>query len=233
MHLALDPLAASFLLLLYIARRARRWRRWCWREPQSPCWPATVLSLRRAFLLLGGSAALRPAVVARGLPARRPGHGGRFERLCRIAHGIARRMARRRALLLVLAAAGSLARIDSVLATYLLVRLLTCRRDGAAARVGGPLLVAGRNRGGGRVARRAGRHSARGPGRGCLHRFGMSMLALGVAVLARAVDLPSVASRALAAAWLSVVCHGLPDVVRAVRRGGASGADPPEIGWAD
>ena len=44
---------------------------------------------------------------------------------------------------------------------------------------------------------------------GSLHQFGMATMALGVALFARAVDLPSVASRALAAAWLAVVCHML------------------------
>ena len=44
---------------------------------------------------------------------------------------------------------------------------------------------------------------------GSLHQFGMATMALGVALFARAVDLPSVASRALAAAWLALVCHML------------------------
>ena len=41
------------------------------------------------------------------------------------------------------------------------------------------------------------------------HLFGMAAMALGVALFARAVDLPSVASQALDAAWLALVCHVL------------------------
>ncbi len=42
---------------------------------------------------------------------------------------------------------------------------------------------------------------------GPLSQFGMAAVALGVALFARAVDLPAITSRALAAAWLALVCH--------------------------
>jgi formate hydrogenlyase subunit 3/multisubunit Na+/H+ antiporter MnhD subunit len=40
-----------------------------------------------------------------------------------------------------------------------------------------------------------------------LHQFGLAVTSLGVALFARAVDLPSVTSNALSAVWLALVCH--------------------------
>ena len=124
MHLALDPLAASFLLVLYITL---------------PCAPVAPLVLAgtaitllagdgfvlaAGILLLGGSTALRPAVVAVVCLLAALAMAGAlndFAVLRTVSLGEWRAVA---LLLLVIAAAGSLARIDSVLATYLLVRLL-------------------------------------------------------------------------------------------------------------
>jgi formate hydrogenlyase subunit 3/multisubunit Na+/H+ antiporter MnhD subunit len=44
---------------------------------------------------------------------------------------------------------------------------------------------------------------------GSQHLFGMGTMALGLALFARAVDLPSVTAQALAAAWLALVGHML------------------------
>ena len=59
--------------------------------------------------------------------------------------------------------------------------------------------------------------------------LGMSMIAIGVALFARAVDLPSVASNALAAAWLALVAGvlGRISAVGGCRRGGTECRDAP------
>jgi hydrogenase-4 component B len=114
-------------------------------------------------------------------------------------------------LLLVLAGAGAMSRVNSVVATYLVLRVLfdLCGL-GQPLWWGVPLLLAG--------AGIAVIGSLRGALAETLHevlslcslnQFGMVAMGLGVAQFARADDLPSVASNALAAAWLALVCHVL------------------------
>ena len=84
-------------------------------------------------------------------------------------------------------------------------------RRGAADVVGCAAAVGGRRHRRDRIAARGTRGDAAhsGVSFGSLHLFGMAVMALGVALLARAADLPSVASLALEAAWLALVGHVL------------------------
>ena len=114
-------------------------------------------------------------------------------------------------LLLVLAGAGSLRRYGSALAIYLLLRAWPDLGDLAQPLwLGVPLLLTG--------AAIAVIASLRAALAETLHTvlpvaslplFAMSLMALGVALFARTVDLPSVVALALNAAWLALVCHML------------------------
>lgn len=211
MRLALDPLSASFLMVLFVV---------------TPCASAAPLRLAAmaitllagngfvlavGLLMLGGMAALRPAafvvvclVVAFALAdpsadfsviRAAPPEGWRATAI----------------LLLVLAGAGVLSRLSTTLATYLVVRVLLdlC---GAEQPLwwSVPLLLAGVG-----VAAVASFRAAVADtlhtvlSAGSLMPFGMATIGLGVAQFSRAVDLPSVESRALAGAWLALVCHML------------------------
>ena len=110
-------------------------------------------------------------------------------------------------LLLVLAAAGAMSRVSPAIAGYLVLRVLfdLCG-VGQPLWWGVPLLVAGAAIaaiGSLRAALADTLHTA--VSAGSLHLFGMAAMALGVALFARAVDLPSVTSQALDAAWLALV----------------------------
>ncbi len=114
-------------------------------------------------------------------------------------------------LLLVLAGAGVLIRVCPAIAVYLVLRVLFDLCGAAQPQWWGvPLLIGG--------AAIAGVGSLRAALADTVHAalslcalplFGMSVMALGAALLAGAVDLPSVASRALDAAWLALVGHAL------------------------
>jgi hydrogenase-4 component B len=114
-------------------------------------------------------------------------------------------------LLLVLVGAGIVSRLSTTIAIYLVLRVLfdLCG-VGQPLWWGVTLLLAGAGIatiGSLRAALADTLHKVLSVG--SLHQFGMATIALGVALFARVVDLPSVASRALAAAWLAVVCHML------------------------
>jgi len=107
----------------------------------------------------------------------------------------------------VLTSAGMLARTAPAIAAYLVLRVLfdLCGTE-QPLWWGVPLLLSG--------AAVAAAGSLRSAQADTLHEvvsasallpLGMSMIAIGVALFARAVDLPSVASNALAAAWLALV----------------------------
>jgi hydrogenase-4 component B len=210
-YFALDPLAASFLLLLFLVM---------------PCADAAPLPLAAmaitvlagdsftlvvGLLLLGGVTCLRITaaasvclIVAFALAAPL----GDFAAI-RAAPPDGWRAGA--VLLLVLAGAGALSRVSTPIAAYLVLRLLfdLCG-DGQPLWWGVPLLLAG--------AAIATIGVLRAALAGTLHTvllvaslplFGMAAMALGVALFARPVDLPSVASHALNAAWLALVGHVL------------------------
>ncbi len=112
-------------------------------------------------------------------------------------------------LLLVLVGAGMVSRLSATIAIYLVLRVLfdLCG-VGQPLWWGVPLLLAGAGIaaiGSLRAALADTLHKVLSVG--SLHQVGLAVVALGVALCARAVDLPSMASRALAAAWLALVCH--------------------------
>jgi hypothetical protein len=211
MPFALDSLAVSFLLLLFLVMP-------CADTAPLPlaAMAVTVLAgngfaLAVGLLLLGGIASLRPAafaVVCLTVALALAGPSTDFA-VMRAAPPDGWRAAT--VLLLVLAGAGAMSRVNAVVATYLVLRVLfdLCG-VGQPLWWGVPLLLAG--------AGIAVIGSLRGALAETLHevlslcslnQFGMVAMGLGVAQFARADDLPSVASNALAAAWLALVCHVL------------------------
>ena len=211
MPFGLDALAASFLLLLFLVMP-------CADTAPLPlaAMAVTVLAgngfaLAVGLLLLGGIASLRPAafaVVCLTVALALAGPSTDFA-VMRAAPPDGWRAAT--VLLLVLAGAGAVSRVNAVVATYLVLRVLfdLCG-VGQPLWWGVPLLLAG--------AGIAVIGSLRGALAETLHevlslcslnQFGMVAMGLGVAQFARADDLPSVASNALAAAWLALVCHVL------------------------
>ncbi len=210
-HLALDPLAASFLLLMFLLVP-------CADTAPLPlaAMAITVLAgdsftLVVGLLLLGGTTFLRVTaaaavclIVAFALAAplgdfavirATPPDGWRAAAV----------------LLLVLAGAGALSRVSMPIAAYLVLRVLfdLCG-EGQPLCWGVPLLLAG--------AAIATIGALRAALSDTLHTvllaaslplFGMAAMALGVALFARPVDLPSVASQALDVAWLALVGYML------------------------
>jgi hydrogenase-4 component B len=211
MHLALDPLAASFLLVLFLLIP-------CANSAPLPLAALALtvladdgLSLAVGLLMLGGVTSLRPAtsaVVCLTVALALAGSPADFATI-RAAppegwHAAA-------VLLLVLVGAGIVSRLSTTIAIYLVLRVLfdLCG-VGQPLWWGVTLLLAGAGIatiGSLRAALADTLHKVLSVG--SLHQFGMATIALGVALFARVVDLPSVASRALAAAWLAVVCHML------------------------
>lgn len=211
MHLALDPLGASFLLLLFLV---------------VPCVDTAPLPLAAlgitllagdgftlsvGVLLLGGGASPRLAILAAVcliVALALAGAPGDFAAI-RVAPPEGWHAAV--VLVLVLAAAGALSRISPAIAVYLALRVLfdLCGA-GQPLWWAAPLLLAGAAIaavGSLRAALADTLHGAAAVG--ALHLFGMATMALGVAVFARSVDLPSVEQHALEAAWLALVCHVL------------------------
>jgi hydrogenase-4 component B len=207
-HFALDPLAASFLLLFLVMP--------CAAPLPLAAMAITLLAsdsftLATGLLLLGGTNCLRITaaasvclIVAFALAAPL----GDFAAIraappdgwCAAA-----------VLLLVLAGAGALSRVSMPIAAYLVLRFLfdLCG-EGQPMWWGVPLLLAG--------SMIATIGALRAALAGTLHAvlslatvplFGMAVMALGVALFARPADLPSVASHALDAAWLALVGHVL------------------------
>jgi formate hydrogenlyase subunit 3/multisubunit Na+/H+ antiporter MnhD subunit len=206
-NLALDPLAASFLLLIPCVTLA----------PLPLVAMVVILSAANGFtlaiglLLLGGIASLRSAstaaiccIVALVLA----GSVSDFAAIRAMPPDGWRAAA---VLLLTLAGAAATATFSPVMAIYVLIRLLfdLC---GTAQPLwwGVPLLLAG--------AGIAMVTSLRGAladwldvavWQASLHQVGLAVIGLGVALCARGVDLPSVASHALDGAWLAIACHAL------------------------
>ena len=210
-RLAIDPLAASFLVLLFAIL---------------PCGETTPLQLAAiglcllagdrftlalGVLLLGGRAGLRvsaTATVCLIAALALAGASGDFA-ILRASPPEGWRAAS--VFWLTLAGAGAASRLNPPIALYLILRVLfdLC---GASQPVwwGAPLLLAG--------AAIAAFCSLRAALATTLHaclssassiQLGFAVMALGLALMARAVDLPSVASMALASAWLGLACHVL------------------------
>jgi hydrogenase-4 component B len=211
MHLALDPLAASFLLVLFLLIP-------CANSAPLPLAALALtvladdgLTLAVGLLMLGGVTLLRPAtsaVVCLTVALALAGSPADFATI-RAAPPEGWHAAV--VLLLVLVGAGILSRLSTTIAIYLVLRVLfdLCG-VGQPLWWGVTLLLVGAGIatiGSLRAALADTLHKVLSVG--SLHQFGMATMALGVALFARAVDLPSVASRALAAAWLAVVCHML------------------------
>jgi hydrogenase-4 component B len=211
MPFALDPLAASFLLLIFLVMP-------CGDTAPLPLAAMAIVvlagdgfALAVGLLLLGGIASLRPAafaVVCLTVALALAGPSADFAAI-RAAPPEGWRAAA--VLLLVLSGAGAVSRINTAVATYLVLRVLF-----DLCGVGQPpwwgilLLLAGVGiavTGSLRAALAETLHEVLSLGP--LNQFGMVAMGLGVAQFARAVDLPSVASHALAAAWLALVCHVL------------------------
>jgi formate hydrogenlyase subunit 3/multisubunit Na+/H+ antiporter MnhD subunit len=209
MHLALDPLAASFLLLLFVVMP-------CAETAPLPlaATAVTVLAgdgftMAVGLLLVGGVNSLRitaAAAVCLIAAFALAGPLGEFAALRAMppegwsAAGV---------LLLVLVGAGAMSRVSPVIAGYLVLRILfdLCG-DGQPMWWGAPLLLTGAliaAIGSLRAALAETLHTV--ACRGSLQLFGTAAMALGVALLARAADLPSVTSLALEAAWLALVGH--------------------------
>ena len=211
MHLTLDPLAASFLLLLFLVMP-------CAETAPLPlaATAVTVLAgdgftLAVGLLLLGGVSSLRVTAAAAvcltvafalagpgDFAALRADAAGRLERRlwCCCWFWLA---------------AGAMSRVSPAIAGYLVLRVLfdLCGA-GQPLWWGVPLLLAGAAIaaiGSLRAALADTLHTV--VSAGSLHLFGMAAMALGVALFARAVDLPSVTSQALDAAWLALVGHVL------------------------
>jgi hydrogenase-4 component B len=211
MRLSLDPLAASFLLVLFLVVP-------CANSAPLPLAALALtvladdgLTLAVGLLMLGGVTLLRPAtsaVVCLTVALALAGSPADFATI-RAAPPEGWHAAV--VLLLVLVGAGILSRLSTTIAIYLVLRVLfdLCG-VGQPLWWGVTLLLVGAGIatiGSLRAALADTLHKVLSVG--SLHQFGMATMALGVALFARAVDLPSVASRALAAAWLAVVCHML------------------------
>ena len=206
MHVTLDPLATSFLLLLFLVMP-------CAEAAPLPlaATAVTVLAgdgftLAVGLLLLGGVSSLRvtaAAAVCLTVAFTVAGPGDFAALRATPPEGWSAALM----LLLVLAAAGAMSRVSPAIAGYLVLRVLfdLCG-VGQPLWWGVPLLVAGAAIaaiGSLRAALADTLHTA--VSAGSLHLFGMAAMALGVALFARAVDLPSVTSQSLDAAWLALV----------------------------
>jgi formate hydrogenlyase subunit 3/multisubunit Na+/H+ antiporter MnhD subunit len=205
--LALDPLAASFLLLAPCIVLA----------PLPLAALVVILSAANGFtlaiglLLLGGLASLRPASVAALcciVALALAGPVSDFAAIRAVPPDGWRAAAM---LVLTLTGAAATATFSPVIATYVLIRLLfdLCGA-GQPLWWGVPLLMAGT--GISMVASLRGALADRldlAVSHASLHQIGLAVIGLGVALSARGVDLPSVASHALDAAWLAIACHAL------------------------
>jgi formate hydrogenlyase subunit 3/multisubunit Na+/H+ antiporter MnhD subunit len=210
-HLALDPLGACFLLLLFIM------------TPLAGTAPLPLAGMGLA-VLAGDGFALAVGVLLLGAPRRL--RAAAAAAVCLIVAlalaGAPGDFAMLRAVplegvqadavpLMLLAGAGVLIRLCPAIAVYLVLRMLL--DPGGAAQPqwwAVPLLIGG--------AAIAAAGSLRAALADTVHEalaccalplFGLSVVALGTALLAGAVDLPSVASRAFDAAWLTLVGHTL------------------------
>jgi hydrogenase-4 component B len=206
----LDPLAASFLLLLFLVMP-------CAETAPLPLAAVAItvlagdgFTLAVGLLLVGGVRSLRFTAAAAvsltvAFTVAGPGEFAALRAMPPEGWSAAA------VLLLVLAATGATSRASPVIAGYLVLRVLF---DLCGAEQpwwwGVPLLLSGAAIaviGSFRAALANTLHAVASVG--SLHLFGMGTMALGVALFARAVDLPSVTSQALDAAWLALVGHVL------------------------
>ncbi len=208
LHFALDPLAASFLLLLFLAMP-------CADAAPLPLAAVTLgllagdgFALTAGLLLLGGTARSRLMACASICLIAALALAGPLADFAAIRTTPPEGWRAVGVLFLTLAGAGTLALVDTSIAIYLLIRVLfdLC---GPSQPLwwGAPLLLAGAGIaaiGTLRAALANTLHAALSAGP--LQPSGMAVMALGMALAARAVDLPSVASHALDAVWLSLVC---------------------------
>jgi formate hydrogenlyase subunit 3/multisubunit Na+/H+ antiporter MnhD subunit len=112
-------------------------------------------------------------------------------------------------LLLTLAGAAATAAFSPAIAMYVMLRVLfdLCG-DGLVFWWGIPLLLAGAVIAAGAAFRAALSNTLHDvASHAALHQCGLAVTSLGVALSARAVDLPSATSHALSATWLALVCH--------------------------
>ncbi len=210
-RLALDPLAASFALLVFLVMP-------CAAAAPLPlaAMAITVLAgdsftLAAGLLLLGGTTFLRCTAAAAACLIVAFALAGALGDFAAIRAAPPEGYRAAAVLLLVLVGAGALSRVNTTLSAYLVLRVLfdLCGQ-GQPLWWGVPLLLAG--------AAIATIGSLRAALADTLQTvlpvaplplFGMAATALGVALFGRAVDLPSVTSQALDAAWLALVCHAL------------------------
>ena len=210
MHLALDPLAASFLLLLFLVMPCAETSPLALAATAVTVLAGDGFTLAVGLLLLGGVGALRSTAVAAvsltvAFALAGPGEFAALRDMPPQGWNAAA------VLLLVLVGAGAMSRVSPPIAAYLVLRVLfdLCGA-GQPMWWGVPLLLAGAaiaTIGSLRAALADTLHAVLSFG--SLHLFGMAVIALGVALLARPADLPSVASQALDAAWLALVGHVL------------------------
>jgi formate hydrogenlyase subunit 3/multisubunit Na+/H+ antiporter MnhD subunit len=210
-HLALDPLAASFLLLLFAT---------------TPCKAAAPLPLAALGLTLlsGDCFTLATGLLLLGVPDRlRVAAGASVCVIVALAFtGASADFALLRAAqstdwffhalpFLLLLAAGGISRVCPAIGLYLLIRVLLGLGSADEPLWWGlPLLLAGAAVASFGALRAALAGTIDAVASACpLQQFGLAVMAIGVAVMARAVDLPSVVSQALAAAWLAAVGHVL------------------------
>jgi formate hydrogenlyase subunit 3/multisubunit Na+/H+ antiporter MnhD subunit len=211
MHFVLDPLAASFLLLLFAVMP--------WADGgarQMAAVAITVLAgdgftLVLGLLLSGGAALRRPAAAAAVCLIVAFALAGPVSDFAMIRAAPPEGWRAATLLVLVLAGATALSSVSPAMAIYLPLRvLLDLCGPTPPPWWSVPLLLVGAAMAilaAWRAALAATLHAA--VSHGSLHQVGLAMVALGVTAFARAVDLPSVAARALAGAWLALVCHVL------------------------
>jgi hydrogenase-4 component B len=211
LHLALDPLGASFLLLLFIVMPLAGTAPLPLAGTGLAVLAGDGFALAVGVLLLGAAGRLRVAAAAVAcliVALALAGPSGDFAILRTVPPEGLQADA---VLLMVLAGAAVSIRLCPTLAIYLVLRILFDLCGAAPPQWWGvPLLIGG--------AAIAAAGSLRAALADTVHEalafcalplFGMSVAALAAALLAGAVDLPSVASRALDAAWLALVGHAL------------------------
>jgi formate hydrogenlyase subunit 3/multisubunit Na+/H+ antiporter MnhD subunit len=206
-RLALDPLAASFLLLAPCIASA----------PAALAAIAVTLSAANGFtmaiglLMLGGTASARPAVVAVVCFIVALALAGSVSDFAAIRAMPPDGWRSAAVLLLTLAGGAAAATFSPAMALYAGLRVLSdlCGA-GQPPWWGVPLVLAGAVIAAVVALRAAQSDTLHGAASlAVLHQFGLAVTSLGLALIARAADLPSVAAHALDAVWLATVCHVL------------------------
>ncbi|MEJ0016883.1 MAG: proton-conducting transporter membrane subunit [Acetobacteraceae bacterium] len=210
LHLAGDPLAACFLLLL-AATAPLAARPLALAAAAAAVLAGDGFSLAAGVLLLGGGVPDRSRIFAAACVIAALALAGPPGDFAAIRAAPPEGVRAAGVLVLTLAAATALIRSDGVVAVYLLARvLLDLCGPAQPAWWGAPLALLGAAvalAGAWRACLAGTLHAvaAAAP----LHLAGMAVIGLGLALFARAVDQPAVAAQALDAAWLAVVGHAL------------------------